>query len=273
MTQAIAAIPTVYAGVQFRSRLEAKWAAFFDLCGLEWDYEPFDCNGYIPDFLICKRVLAEIKPIVWGERSDAGMVADARLKLETAFPAKRFYWIALLGSGIHCHGYQPNGSAAMIGEVATEQLRERGGEETYWHWTSFALDWWSDGAFGPAHVALEAQPILKGSDFRDPPNLELLWREAGNRVQWKSPTKPSRQRKSRNSHVVDRHFNSFQDLPAPPGPRVPDEEIRSFFASLGSDDIAEPDRAMPRASNPRDYECTCRSISGPCWYHPENVAP
>lgn len=28
-----AAIPTTYADVQMRSRLEAKWAAFFDLCG------------------------------------------------------------------------------------------------------------------------------------------------------------------------------------------------------------------------------------------------
>ena len=31
----IAAIPTTYSGVVFRSRLEARWAAFFDLCG--WD--------------------------------------------------------------------------------------------------------------------------------------------------------------------------------------------------------------------------------------------
>ena len=30
----IAAIPTLYRGRQYRSRLEAKWAAFFDLAGL-----------------------------------------------------------------------------------------------------------------------------------------------------------------------------------------------------------------------------------------------
>lgn len=36
MTYAIKAIPTTYAGVNFRSRLEARWAAFFDLCG--WKY-------------------------------------------------------------------------------------------------------------------------------------------------------------------------------------------------------------------------------------------
>jgi hypothetical protein len=48
-------IPTEYAGVAFRSRLEAKWAAFFDLVGWSWVYEPIDAPGYIPDFLIQGR--------------------------------------------------------------------------------------------------------------------------------------------------------------------------------------------------------------------------
>jgi hypothetical protein len=48
----IANIPTTYNGVQFRSRLEAKWAAFFDLLGWRWHYEPLDLDGWIPDFLI-----------------------------------------------------------------------------------------------------------------------------------------------------------------------------------------------------------------------------
>lgn len=44
------AIPTVYGGVCFRSRLEARWAAFFDLIEWSWLYEPIDLNGWIPDF-------------------------------------------------------------------------------------------------------------------------------------------------------------------------------------------------------------------------------
>lgn len=47
-----AGIPTVYAGIRFRSRLEARWAAFFTEIGWTWEYEPFDLEGYIPDFLI-----------------------------------------------------------------------------------------------------------------------------------------------------------------------------------------------------------------------------
>jgi len=46
----IKAIPTTYRNVNFRSRLEARWAAFFDLLEWKWIYEPFDFNGWIPDF-------------------------------------------------------------------------------------------------------------------------------------------------------------------------------------------------------------------------------
>lgn len=61
----IAAIPTRYQGYQFRSRLEAKWACFFDLVNWRWEYEPVDMNGWIPDFVIKsaeKPVYVEIKP-------------------------------------------------------------------------------------------------------------------------------------------------------------------------------------------------------------------
>lgn len=49
------AIETVYRGYRFRSRLEARWAVFFDALGLKWEYEPEgyvlpDGSGYLPDF-------------------------------------------------------------------------------------------------------------------------------------------------------------------------------------------------------------------------------
>ena len=50
-------IETVYNGYRFRSRLEARWAVFFDACKVDWEYEPegYDLgNGmwYLPDFLL-----------------------------------------------------------------------------------------------------------------------------------------------------------------------------------------------------------------------------
>jgi hypothetical protein len=63
----IKAIETYYKGYRFRSRLEARWAVFFDAMGLRWEYEPQgfnlpDCSPeyndnvkwtkYLPDFLL-----------------------------------------------------------------------------------------------------------------------------------------------------------------------------------------------------------------------------
>ena len=52
----IPAIKTRYKNTMFRSRLEAKWAVFFDECGIKWEHEPkcFNIDGikYLPDFLL-----------------------------------------------------------------------------------------------------------------------------------------------------------------------------------------------------------------------------
>lgn len=53
----IKAIETVYNGYRFRSRLEARWAVFFDALGIEWEYEPegivlSDGSFYLPDFYL-----------------------------------------------------------------------------------------------------------------------------------------------------------------------------------------------------------------------------
>lgn len=61
----ITAIPTRYAGCLFRSRLEARWAVFFDAMGYVWEYEPqgyvIDGRGYLPDFRINDFLWLEVK--------------------------------------------------------------------------------------------------------------------------------------------------------------------------------------------------------------------
>lgn len=64
----VTARPTFYNGTQYRSELEAAWAAFFELRGINSEYEPaLDLISWRPDFLI--RVgddfqLAEVKPFL-----------------------------------------------------------------------------------------------------------------------------------------------------------------------------------------------------------------
>lgn len=61
-------IETFYNGYRFRSRLEARWAVFFDDLGIEYEYEPegfklSDGRFYLPDFYLPKfSIFVEIKP-------------------------------------------------------------------------------------------------------------------------------------------------------------------------------------------------------------------
>lgn len=53
----IKAIETEYNGYKFRSRLEARWAVFFDAAGIKYEYEPEgfeleDGTRYLPDFYL-----------------------------------------------------------------------------------------------------------------------------------------------------------------------------------------------------------------------------
>jgi hypothetical protein len=61
-------IETIYNGYRFRSRLEARWAVFFDALGIRYEYEPEGFvleNGksYLPDFFLPElKTYVEIKP-------------------------------------------------------------------------------------------------------------------------------------------------------------------------------------------------------------------
>jgi hypothetical protein len=83
-------IPTMYRGTQFRSRLEARWAAFFDEVGWSWKYEPIDLAGYIPDFILdfFEPMLVEVKPILGLDALDD----DNPLAAEALEKIKRSEW-------------------------------------------------------------------------------------------------------------------------------------------------------------------------------------
>lgn len=68
MAMQIKPIETVYRGVRFRSRLEARWAVFFDTLGIPWEYEKegyrvgSNRRAYLPDFWLPEqRSWVEVK--------------------------------------------------------------------------------------------------------------------------------------------------------------------------------------------------------------------
>ena len=63
----IKAIETKYNGYKFRSRLEARWAVFFDAANIKYEYEPegyelADNERYLPDFYLPDEdIFVEVK--------------------------------------------------------------------------------------------------------------------------------------------------------------------------------------------------------------------
>jgi hypothetical protein len=79
--QPIKAIQTRYAGCHFRSRLEARWAVFWDSLDWPWEYEPqgFDLphGPYLPDFSVTPYPERSQGP-VWFEVKPPGASDDMR---------------------------------------------------------------------------------------------------------------------------------------------------------------------------------------------------
>jgi len=63
----VQAIETFYKGYRFRSRLEARWAVFFETLGMKWQYEvegfELPSGRYLPDFYLPDyKCYFEVKP-------------------------------------------------------------------------------------------------------------------------------------------------------------------------------------------------------------------
>jgi hypothetical protein len=117
------ALETEYRGYRFRSRLEARWAVFFDACRIEWEYEPEGyelTNGtrYLPDFWLPKfhgGIFVEVKPS-GGDFTKARAFADEgdRILLAEGSPHPKEYELAgeigCAGEVCFCSKYLPDGS-------------------------------------------------------------------------------------------------------------------------------------------------------------------
>lgn len=188
----IAAIPTVYNGRKYRSRLEAKWAAFFDLLGWQHEYEPFDLGKWSPDFLIkgSTSLLTEVKPLTdWdkrvGEKLDAatrGKLDRAKCLLVLGVAPQRMEWGHRIGwvgepsifdgSMIWVPvyvGWVPDLDRPQLSPDIVYRSAEAPNGEPVSFWYSCISNGWGDDAPPPPH-------------YTD--HVIRLWAQAANAVQW-----------------------------------------------------------------------------------------
>lgn len=87
-------IETTYNGYRFRSRLEARWAVFFDMLGWKYLYEPegFDLNGvwYLPDFYLPEED-------TWFEVKLSKKLTEAEREKITRFIETGSHYMLLIG--------------------------------------------------------------------------------------------------------------------------------------------------------------------------------
>jgi hypothetical protein len=195
---------TTYSASNFRSRLEARWAAFFDICGWAWDYEPFDLAGWVPDFLLkgACPVLVEVKPLLLNHKKDEdndAAVFDVIEKMTKPFSKSEpsEYDLLLLGIGPFLSAWQcDDGSeGASIGILLDRALSLNSGEHVFGsggcalddkcpgdHKGRRGIDFCSDTNSFVHRMCGSYSGHFSTMSLRD---AEKLWREAGNRVQWK----------------------------------------------------------------------------------------
>lgn len=100
----IEARPTLYRGVQMRSRLEARVAEWMDAGGIVWQYEPrvykVGAVEYLPDFQVGERTFVEVKPAIEARGTQIALsVRRAAYVLAECVP-KALLWAVLSdGSG------------------------------------------------------------------------------------------------------------------------------------------------------------------------------
>jgi len=191
----VRAIPTVYKGRQYRSRLEAKWAAFFDLLGMRAEYEPMDLGTWSPDFLLGTSTLVEVKPIQTFDDATAD-------KMTAACEAS--------GAFVDGQSFEDGHALLLASSPWVEDHNIRVGWAAYksgaeWKWADCFLVWtvgWerpglkadivihSEGGIGEAmSVPLvgEDGPEYKYLCRNYKKHALELWAKATNAVQWRPP--------------------------------------------------------------------------------------
>jgi hypothetical protein len=193
------AIPTTYRGIQFRSRLEATWAAFFDAAGWQWEYEPFDMDGWIPDFALASAltapepVLVEVKPI-------SAFAPEVAAKIDAA---DQEHEVLLVGIGPFSGTNLWHPRPVCLGWLREIQKYEEAGQpHVDFAWGNAVLGRWEgseskeknpDGILGFCHEEQSFRDritgcydggCMGGQGGISSAEVETLWAESKNKVQW-----------------------------------------------------------------------------------------
>ena len=165
------AIDTEYKGYLFRSRLEARWAVFFDACGVKWEYEPegFDLGDgiyYLPDFLLHDVV---IRYNQGNAVKDLWIEVKGRMTEEDAYKISRFANCSEEGFGVVVENPILVVSTIPFGDNFDDEIADISSDYP-WYFDVNAFNFYTiDGDNYPAIPCLnkKGEFVLIGGDYMD----------------------------------------------------------------------------------------------------------
>jgi hypothetical protein len=169
-------------GIKYRSLLEAKWASFFTRIGWQFEYEPFEGNAYIPDFVIYGHTpfAVEVKPAVsWKELNEHNAKVGSGLDGIWDHDA-----LIVGASPIALKADDRDPAIGLLGERNAEGFDFAAG---VWAWCPDCGQWaiaheWGSYARRPcSHY--DGSP--GGVSAHDQDALAVHWKRACNEVQWR----------------------------------------------------------------------------------------
>ena len=182
-------IPTIYNGVRYRSRLEARWALFFDAIGLRAQYELDGWEirpgvAYLADFWLPQiKMFFEVKPTdpEWEEIqkcSGLTQVAECDMLLAVGAPEARFQIRWFDRGGLrdeqYCFAHDRYGDCGfwMVGEQTSQPIGplttiEHLPAGPVFHWIDEAYERARSGRFEADTRRTRAQPVTFPADAHE----------------------------------------------------------------------------------------------------------
>ena len=190
------AIPTMYQGQLFRSRLEARWASFFDSLGWEWEYEPIDLKGYIPDFVLRfhKPLLVEVKPDMEleGLRKHTSKIDLSGWEGEALIVGSCLFTVEEGPQAVPLSGSEKS-NTACLGLTLDIALAKENNSRGPWLWNEATFQHCTHCkkfSFIDSNLSWHCRTsgCYDGDSYCDPLTVSeatKLWRQASNAAQWR----------------------------------------------------------------------------------------
>ena len=185
------AIPITYNGINFRSKLEARWYIFMKNLGWNVEYEPHieGLNNWLPDFLIIgndTKVLVEVKPFNSSRDFLGDYAADTIKKINNSNWLKLdFDAVIMVGSTLNLGKGMCNHTFIGGDIIRPDDLNSDGYYSEAFVYTDHS------GKIGICDNSIWYQDIINndhdgGYCLHDEnrEKLEICWNKAGSKLQW-----------------------------------------------------------------------------------------